>query len=144
MPEIQVPGHGRAMTAMERAVSHSMTASLTMPTFQVMMKAKPDALIKASKKKGISLTVTIAKACAIAIKKHPTMNWCYQPVDKLVERDNIDIGMAVAAEGIYLGMENFIKHNMVMTRIEIEQIVMHDGSLPFRGYNMRQLWSPGS
>ncbi len=99
MPEIQVPGHGRAMTAMERAVSHSMTASLTMPTFQVMVKAKPGALIKASKKKGISLTVTIAKACALAIKKHPTMNWAYQPVDKLVERDNIDIGMAVAADG---------------------------------------------
>ncbi|NOX42808.1 MAG: FAD-dependent oxidoreductase [Gammaproteobacteria bacterium] len=99
MPEIQVPGHGRAMTAMERAVSHSMTASLTMPTFQVMLEAKPDALAKASKKKGVSLTVTIAKACALAIKKHPTMNWAYQPVDKLVERDNIDIGIAVAADG---------------------------------------------
>lgn len=99
MPEIQVPGHGRAMTAMERAVSHSMTASLTMPTFQVMINAKPQALIKASKKKGISLTVTIAKACALAIKKHPTINWAYQPVDKLVERDNIDVGIAVAADG---------------------------------------------
>ncbi|MDH5323982.1 MAG: FAD-dependent oxidoreductase [Gammaproteobacteria bacterium] len=99
MPEVQVPGHGRAMTAMERAVSHSMTASLTMPTFHVTVDAKPDALIKASKKKGISVTVAIAKACALAMKKHPTMNWCYQPVDKLVERDQVDIGMAVAAEG---------------------------------------------
>ena len=99
MPEIQVPGHGRAMTAMERAVSHSMTASLTMPTFHVTMHARPEALIKAAKRAGVSVTVVIAKACAVAMKKHPTMNWAYQPVDKLVERDNVDIGIAVAAEG---------------------------------------------
>ncbi len=99
MPEIQVPGHGRPMSAMERAVSHSMTASLTMPTFHVTVNAQPGALIKAAKKVGVSVTVAIAKACAEAIKKHPTINWCYQPVDKLVERDNVDIGMAVAADG---------------------------------------------
>jgi dihydrolipoamide dehydrogenase len=99
MPEIQVPGHGRSMTAMERAVSHSMTASLTMPTFRVAVDAKPEALIKAAKANGVSVTVAIAKACALAMKKHPTMNWCYQPVDKLVERDQVDIGMAVAADG---------------------------------------------
>lgn len=99
MPEVQVPGKGRAMSAMERAVSHSMTASLTMPTFRVSVNAKPDAMIKASKKAGVSVTVAIAKACAIAIGKHPTINWCYQPADKLVERDNVDIGMAVSADG---------------------------------------------
>jgi len=99
MPEVQVPGHGRAMTAMERAVSHSMTASLTMPTFRVTVDARPEALIRAAKQKGVSVTVAIAKACALAMKKHPTINWCYQPVDKLVERDAVDIGMAVAAEG---------------------------------------------
>ncbi len=99
MPEIQVPGHGRAMTAMERAVSHSMTASLTMPTFRVTVNVQPEALIKAAKAHKISLTVTIAKACALAMQKHPTMNWAYQPVDKLVERDVVDIGMAVSAEG---------------------------------------------
>ncbi|MEJ2382745.1 MAG: 2-oxo acid dehydrogenase subunit E2, partial [Gammaproteobacteria bacterium] len=99
MPEIQVPGKGRPMNAMERAVSHSMTASLTMPTFHATVKAQPAAMIKAAKAAGISVTVAIAKACALAIAKHPTVNWCYQPVDKLVERDNVDIGMAVAAEG---------------------------------------------
>jgi dihydrolipoamide dehydrogenase len=99
MPQVQVPGKGRAMTAMERAVSQSMTAALTMPTFRVMVNVKPEALIKASKKKGVSVTVSIAKACALAIKKHPTINWAYQPVDKLVERDNVDVGMAVSADG---------------------------------------------
>ncbi len=99
LPEIQVPGKGRPMTAMEKAVSASMTASLTMPTFHATMNAQPGALIKAAKKKGVSVTVAIAKACAEAMKQHPSMNWAYQPVDKLVERDQIDIGMAVTAEG---------------------------------------------
>ncbi len=99
MPEIQVPGHGRDMSAMEKAVSHSMTASLTMPTFRVSINAKPAALIKAAKANGVSVTVAIAKACAVAMQKHPSINWCYQPVDKIVERDNIDIGMAVSADG---------------------------------------------
>ncbi|MDX1251344.1 MAG: FAD-dependent oxidoreductase [Gammaproteobacteria bacterium] len=99
MPEIQVPGHGRAMSSMERAVSQSMTASLTMPTFHVTINARPEALIKAAKNKAVSVTVAIAKACALAMKKHPTMNWAYQPVDKLVERDFVDIGMAVSADG---------------------------------------------
>ncbi len=99
MPEIQVPGKGRPMTAMEKAVSHSMTASLTMPTFHATVHAKPSALIKAAKAKGVSVTVAIAKACAEAIAKHPSINWAYQPVDKLVERSNVDIGMAVSAEG---------------------------------------------
>jgi dihydrolipoamide dehydrogenase len=99
MPEIQVPGHGRDMTAMEKAVSHSMTASLTMPTFRVGINAKPGAIIKAAKAQGVSVTVAIAKACAVAMEKHPSMNWAYQPVDKIVERSNIDIGMAVSADG---------------------------------------------
>lgn len=99
MAEVQVPGHGRAMSSMERAVSQSMTAALTMPTFHVTLNARPEALIKAAKNKGVSVTVAIAKACALAMKKHPTMNWAYQPVDKLVERDFVDIGMAVSADG---------------------------------------------
>jgi len=99
LPQIQVPGHGRPMSAMEKAVAASMTASLTMPTFHVSINAQPGALIRAAKKKGVSVTVAIAKACAEAIKNHPSINWAYQPVDKLVERDNVDIGMAVTADG---------------------------------------------
>jgi dihydrolipoamide dehydrogenase len=98
LPHVQVPGHGRPMNAMERAVSASMTASLTMPTFHVSINARPEALIRAAKRKGVSVTVAIAKACAEAIRAHPSINWAYQPVDKLVERDNVDIGMAVTAE----------------------------------------------
>ncbi len=97
--EVQVPGNGRDMNTMEKAISHSMASSVTMPTFRVTVNAQPGALIKAAKSKGVSVTVAIARACALAIEQHPTMNWCYQPVDKLVERSNVDVGMAVAADG---------------------------------------------
>ncbi|QEP44616.1 pyruvate dehydrogenase [Ectothiorhodospiraceae bacterium BW-2] len=99
LPQVQVPGEGRPMSAMERAVSASMTASLTMPTFHVTRTIQPEALIKAAKRVGVSVTIAIAKACAEAIKAHPSLNWCYQPVDKIVERSQVDIGMAVTAEG---------------------------------------------
>ncbi len=98
MPEIQVPGEGRKMTSLERAISQNMTASLTMPTFRVTVNAHPDALIRAAKKNGVSVTVAIAKACALAMAEQPRMNWAYQPVDKLVERGQVDVGMAVAAD----------------------------------------------
>ncbi|MFZ5621371.1 MAG: FAD-dependent oxidoreductase [Pseudomonadota bacterium] len=98
-PQVDVPGNGRPMSKLEAAISKSMTESLSMPTFHVTANIRLDALIKASKAAGVSVTVAIAKACAEAMKKYPKMNWCYQPVDKLVERSNVDIGMAVSADG---------------------------------------------
>ncbi len=98
MPEVQVAGEGRPMSAMERAVSHNMTAALTMPTFNATVRIRPEVMISEAKRLGISVTVAIAKACAVTIATHPTINWCYQPVDRIVERDHVDIGMAVATE----------------------------------------------
>jgi dihydrolipoamide dehydrogenase len=98
-PQVDVPGDGRPMNKLEKATSDAMTASLGMPTFHVTTSIKLAPLIKASKAQGASVTVAIAKACALAMRDHPNMNWCYQPTDKLVERGNVDIGMAVAADG---------------------------------------------
>jgi dihydrolipoamide dehydrogenase len=95
---VAVPGEGRKMTSLERAVSHNMTRALTMPTFRVTVHARPEALARAAKRSGMSLTVAIAKACALAMQEQPRMNWAYQPEDKLIERGNVDIGMAVTAE----------------------------------------------
>ena len=86
LPQVEVPGTGRAMTSMEKAVSHSMTAALTLPTFDVTFNIKPEKLIAAAKARKISVTVAIAKACSVAMLKHPMLNNCYQPVDKIVER----------------------------------------------------------
>ncbi|HEB86445.1 MAG TPA: pyruvate dehydrogenase [Gammaproteobacteria bacterium] len=98
----QVPGEGRAMTAMEKAVAHNMEYSLSMPLFRVTVNVDPGALKTASKAKGFSLTVTLAKAAALAIEKHPIINAVYQHEDRIVERDQVDIGLAVETDGMGL------------------------------------------
>ncbi|OJW75117.1 MAG: pyruvate dehydrogenase, partial [Thiobacillus sp. 65-1402] len=95
LPQVDVPGQGRAMTSMEKAVSHAMTASLTLPTFNVTVNIDTAKLTAAAKANKVSVTVAIAKACSVAMAKFPRMNWAYQPVDKLVERANHDFGVAV-------------------------------------------------
>ncbi|MHB1186992.1 FAD-dependent oxidoreductase [Thiobacillus sp.] len=95
LPQVDVPGQGRKMTSMEKAVSHAMAASLTLPTFNVTMNIDIAALTAAAKANKVSVTVAIAKACSVAMAKFPRMNWAYQPVDKLVERANHDFGVAV-------------------------------------------------
>ena len=98
----QVAGAGRPMTAMEKAVAHNMEYSLSMPLFRVTINLDPSALKTASKAKGFSLTVTLAKAAAMAIEKHPIINAVYQHEDRIVEREQVDIGLAVETEGMGL------------------------------------------
>lgn len=98
----QVPGQGRPMTAMEKAVSHNMEYSVSMPLFRVTVNVDPSALKTASKAKGYSLTVALAKAAALAIVKHPIINAVYQHEDRIVEREQIDIGLAVETGGMGL------------------------------------------
>jgi dihydrolipoamide dehydrogenase len=98
----QVPGEGRPMDGMEKAVAHNMEYSLSMPLFRVTVNVKPDALKAASKQANVSLTVAIAKAAALAITKHPNVNWVYQHEDRIIEREQVDIGLAVETEGMGL------------------------------------------
>jgi dihydrolipoamide dehydrogenase len=96
--EVAVPGNGRPMKSMEKAIARAMASSISMPTFRVTAHIHLEALMSAAKQAGISVTVAIARSCALAMQQHPKMNWCYQPDDKLVEREQVDIGMAVAAD----------------------------------------------
>jgi dihydrolipoamide dehydrogenase len=96
--EVAVAGNGRPMKSMEKAISRAMASSISMPTFRVTAHLHLEGLMNAAKAAGVSVTVAIAKACGLAIAKHPKMNWCYQPDDKLIERSQVDIGMAVAAD----------------------------------------------
>jgi dihydrolipoamide dehydrogenase len=96
--EVAVPGNGRPMKSMEKAISRAMASSISMPTFRVSSHIRLDALIAASRSAGLSVTVAVAKACGLAMLQHPKLNWCYQPDDKLIERSQADIGMAVAAD----------------------------------------------
>jgi dihydrolipoamide dehydrogenase len=54
--------------------------------------------MNAARQAGVSVTVAVARACGLALREHPKLNWCYQPDDKLIEREQVDIGMAVAAD----------------------------------------------
>src|SRR3990172_6068883 len=67
----QVPGIGRPMDAMEKAVAHNMEYSLSMPLFRATLNVQPDRLLAAAKQEGSSLTVMLAKAAALAIQKFP-------------------------------------------------------------------------
>ncbi len=96
--EPAVPGEGRAMSAIEKAISQAMVASLSIPVFHVTVKAKPEALMRAAKAHKVSLTVAIAKAASQALAKHPLVNAAYQPTDKIVERAQHDIGIAATTE----------------------------------------------
>lgn len=124
LPQVQVPGQGRAMTSMEKAVSHAMTAALTLPTFHVTFNIRPEKLIVAAKAKGVSVTVAIAKACSIAMQKHPMMNNAYQPIDRIVERSNHDFGIAVASEDG--GLVVPILHNIELKSLETLQTEWND------------------
>ena len=96
--EVAVAGDGRAMKSMEKAISRAMASSISMPTFSVTTHIHLEYLMTAARSAGVSVTVAVAKACGLAMRQHPKMNWCYQPDDKLIERAQADIGMAVAAD----------------------------------------------
>ena len=97
-PRRSIPGHEREMSSLERAVAHNMQDALTMPLFRVSMHAHPERLQQAAKSMGVSFTVLLARACGEAIKAHPGLNNAYQFGDKIVERTNVDVGIAVEAD----------------------------------------------
>ena len=96
--EVPVEGNGRPMKSMEKAIAQAMSSSLSMPTFHVTSHIRLETLMAAAKQAGVSVTVAIARACALAMQEDPKMNWCEQPDDRLVERSQADIGIAVTAD----------------------------------------------
>ena len=92
---LQVPGTGRKMSGIELATAKSMAASLTMPTFKVTRNIRIQPLLRAAKANGVSATVAIAQACALAMAVRPQMNSAFQPPNRIVERSNVDVGIAV-------------------------------------------------
>lgn len=98
----QLPGVSRPMDSMEKAIAHNMEYSLSMPLFRATVYVEPSRLIAVAKQQGSSVTVALAKAVALAIKEHPKLNHVYQPEDCILEREQIDVGLAVATEGMGL------------------------------------------
>ncbi len=96
---IQVPGAPRKMTPIEAATAASMAATAVMPLFRVTVKARFDVLKRASKASGISATVAMARACALAMADHPKVNAAWSGPKEITDRDFVDVGIAVAAAG---------------------------------------------
>ena len=96
---LDVPGTPRRMTPIEAATAASMAASTVMPLFRVTVKARFEVLKRSAKASGVSATVAIARACALAMADHPKVNAAWSGPKQITDRDFVDVGIAVAAAG---------------------------------------------
>ena len=110
-------GNVRPMDGMEKAVAQSMSAATQMPLFRVSVNVAPQILAAQAKENGISLTVALAKAAALAIAKHPKINALYQDGGRILEREQIDVGIAVETEGMGLVvpvLRDVLRHDLAI------------------------------
>ena len=103
-PAPELPDGFVPFTGMQNAVSNNMVATLTVPAFRVSTDIEMtafEALYAKVKANGISVSALIAKACALAIERHPIINSAFSEQDgggTLFKKD-INIAMAVAIDG---------------------------------------------
>lgn len=89
-------------TTMQAAVSKNMVESLRVPTFRVgysMITDKLDALYEKVKSKGVTKTVLLVKAAAVALTQHPVVNASCRDGKSFSYNNDVNIGVAVALEG---------------------------------------------
>ncbi|XP_006661212.2 dihydrolipoyllysine-residue acetyltransferase component 4 of pyruvate dehydrogenase complex, chloroplastic-like [Oryza brachyantha] len=89
-------------TAMQAAVSRSMVESLSVPTFRVgysICTDKLDALCEKVKSKGVTKTLLLVKAAAMALTQHPVVNASCRDGKSFSYNSSINIAVAVAIEG---------------------------------------------
>lgn len=86
------------LTSMQKAVTQNMIATLTTPTFRTEAKLSLKALKKVGKQHNLSLTLLLARACALTIKANPQFNAVFTP-EGLAHRDRVDVGIAVDVPG---------------------------------------------
>jgi pyruvate dehydrogenase E2 component (dihydrolipoamide acetyltransferase) len=83
---------------LQSAVNRNMIASLSIPTFRVGYTIETnnlDKLYKQVKSKGVTMTALLAKAVAITLAKHPTVNASYSDAG-ISHPGTINIAVAVA------------------------------------------------
>ncbi|KAL6655607.1 hypothetical protein ACP70R_006433 [Stipagrostis hirtigluma subsp. patula] len=89
-------------STMQAAVSRKMVDSLSVPTFRVgysVITDKLDALYEKIKSKGITKTVLLAKAAAMALAQQPVVYASCRDGKSFSYNSNINIAVAVAIEG---------------------------------------------
>lgn len=89
------------LTTLQQAVVRNMMTSLAVPTFRVgytITTNNLDALYQQIRSKGVTMTALLAKAVAVALKKHPIVNANY--VEQGIQHPaSINVAVAVAMEG---------------------------------------------
>lgn len=101
---VELPDGFVPFSGMQKAVSNNMVATLTVPAFRVSTDigmTSFEALYKKIKPDGVSVSALLAKACALAIEKHPIINSAFSEHDGggILYKQDINIAMAVAIEG---------------------------------------------
>ncbi|KAJ4745976.1 Dihydrolipoamide acetyltransferase component of pyruvate dehydrogenase complex [Rhynchospora pubera] len=89
-------------TTMQGAVSKNMMESLSVPTFRVgypIVTDALDALYAKLKPKGVTMTVILAKAAAMALAQHPVVNASCKDGKSFSYNGSINIAVAVAMDG---------------------------------------------
>lgn len=96
------PAGSVAFTSMQAGVARNMVDSLTVPTFHVgytITTDALDALYKKIKSKGVTMTALLAKACALALAKHPVVNASCKDGKSFTYNEDINVAVAVAMDG---------------------------------------------
>lgn len=89
-------------TAMQAAVSKNMVESLSAPAFRVgypILTDKLDELYEKVKPKGVTMTVLLAKAAAMALAQYPVVNASCRDGASFTYNSSINIAVAVAIDG---------------------------------------------
>ncbi len=82
------------LTPMQKAIANNMMAAATTPTFRVSARFPLAPLIALAHEEGYSLTLLLARACALTVEAHPRFNAVLTP-QGLAQRQQVDVGIAV-------------------------------------------------
>jgi pyruvate dehydrogenase E2 component (dihydrolipoamide acetyltransferase) len=88
------PPRQEPASSVREALARNMTASLAIPTFHMTAHLSLAPLLAASKQTRMSLTLLLARACALTVKAHRLFNAMYTP-EGFALREQIDIAIAV-------------------------------------------------
>ena len=81
-------------SSLRESVARTMIASAATPTFRVTAELPLEPLHKFAREKNFSLTLLLARVCALTIKTYPVFNAVYTP-EGVAQRERVDIGVAV-------------------------------------------------
>jgi pyruvate dehydrogenase E2 component (dihydrolipoamide acetyltransferase) len=88
----------KLFTSMHRAVANNMISTLGTPTFRVSARLPLAPLKALANAQQQSLTLLLARACALCVQKHPHFNAVYTPF-ALAVRKQVNVGIAVDVPG---------------------------------------------